>query len=234
MTDLSDFPITRRWPPRRSDVLQYYGLPTPNGVKVSIMLEETGLPYEVHLVDFAASDQKSPAFLSLNPNGKIPAILDPNGPDGAPLGLFESGAILLYLAEKTGKFLPLSAGDRWHAVQWLMFQMGGLGPMLGQLGFFYKFAGREWEDKRPLQRYVDEAKRLLGVMDNALEGKRWFLGDEYTIADISMIGGVRTLNTFYEAGEITGFNGFQNVAKWLERGLERPAVQRGLTIPARD
>ena len=234
MTDLSDFPITRRWPPQRPDVLQYYGLPTPNGVKVSIMLEETGLPYEVHLVDFASSDQKSSAFLSLNPNGKIPAILDPNGPDGAPLGLFESGAILLYLAKKTGKLLPLSAGDRWHAVQWLMFQMGGLGPMFGQLGFFNKFAGREWEDKRPLQRYVDEAKRLLGVMDNALEGKRWFLGDEYTIADISMIGWVRTLNTFYEAGEITGFNGFQNVAKWLERGLERPAVQRGLTIPARD
>ncbi|MCD2314985.1 glutathione S-transferase N-terminal domain-containing protein [Sphingomonas sp. IC-11] len=233
MTDLSDFPITRRWPPRRPDVLQYYGLPTPNGVKVSIMLEETGLPYEVHLVDFATNDQKSPEFLSLNPNGKIPAILDPHGPDGSPLGLFESGAILLYLAEKSGKFLPTSAGDRWHSVQWLMFQMGGLGPMFGQLGFFNKFAGREWEDKRPLQRYVDESKRLLGVMDAALEGRRWFLGDEYTIADISMIGWVRNLITFYEAREITGFDGFQHVAKWLGRALERPAVQRGLTIPAR-
>ncbi len=233
MTDLSAFPVTRRWPAQHPDRLQYYGLPTPNGVKVSIMLEETGLPYEAHLVDFAQNDQKTPEFLSLNPNGKIPAILDPSGPGGVPLGLFESGAILLYLAEKTGRFLPGHPAGRWHAIQWLMFQMGGLGPMFGQLGFFYKFAGKDWEDKRPLQRYVDEAKRLLAVMDDALDGKQWFLGDDYTIADISMIGWVRGLVTFYEAGELTGFGDFRNVAAWLDRALARPAVQRGLNIPGR-
>ncbi len=233
MTDLSAFPVTRRWPAQHPDRLQYYGLPTPNGVKVSIMLEETGLPYEAHLVDFAQNDQKTPEFLSLNPNGKIPAILDPSGPGGVPLGLFESGAILLYLAEKTGRFLPDHPAGRWHAIQWLMFQMGGLGPMFGQLGFFYKFAGKDWEDKRPLQRYVDEAKRLLAVMDDALDGKQWFLGDDYTIADISMIGWVRGLVTFYEAGELTGFGDFRNVAAWLDRALARPAVQRGLNIPRR-
>lgn len=233
MTDLSTFAITRRWPAPHPDRLQYYGLPTPNGVKVSIMLEETGLPYDVHLVDFAKNDQKTPEFLSLNPNGKIPAILDPDGPGGKPLALFESGAILLYLAEKTGQFLPADPAGRWHAVQWLMFQMGGLGPMFGQLGFFNKFAGKDWEDKRPLQRYADEARRLLGVMDTALEGKAWFLGDDYTIADISMLGWVRNLITFYEARDLVGFDEYQNVATWLDRGLARPAVQRGLGIPKR-
>jgi len=232
MTDLSAFPITRRWPASYPDRLQYYGLPTPNGVKVSIMLEETGLPYEAHLVDFARQDQKTPEFLSLNPNGKIPAILDPDGPGGAPLALFESGAILLYLAEKSGKFLPSDPSARWQAVQWLMFQMGGVGPMFGQLGFFYKFAGKEWEDKRPLQRYVDEARRLLGVMDGALDGRKWFLGEEYTVADIALIGWVRALVDFYKAGDITGFGDFRNVAAWLDRALARPAVQRGLTIPS--
>lgn len=232
MTDLSAFPITRRWPASYPDRLQYYGLPTPNGVKVSIMLEETGLPYEAHLVDFARQDQKSPEFLSLNPNGKIPAILDPDGPGGAPLALFESGAILLYLAEKSGKFLPSGPSARWQAVQWLMFQMGGVGPMFGQLGFFYKFAGKEWEDKRPLQRYVDEARRLLGVMDGALDGRQWFLGEEYTLADIALIGWVRALVDFYKAGDITGFGDFRNVAAWLDRALARPAVQRGLTVPS--
>ena len=232
MTDLSAFPITRRWPASHPDRLQYYGLPTPNGVKVSIMLEETGLPYEAHLVDFARNDQKTPEFLSLNPNGKIPAILDPTGPAGTPLALFESGAILLYLSEKTGQFLPADPAGRWHAVQWLMFQMGGVGPMFGQLGFFKKFAGKDWEDKRPLQRYVDETRRLLGVMDAALDGRQWFLGDDYTIADIAMIGWVRALVTFYDAQEITGFDSFRNVSGWLERALARPAVQRGLAIPA--
>ena len=233
MTDLSAFPITRRWPAQHPDRIQLYSLPTPNGVKASIMLEETGLPYEVHLVDFAKNDQKSPEFESLNPNGKIPAMIDPDGPGGRPLGLFESGAILLYLADKTGKFIPADAAGRWHAIQWVMFQMGGVGPMFGQLGFFNKFAGKDWEDKRPLQRYVDEAKRLLGVMDAALAGKAWFLGDEYSIADISMLGWINNLITFYEARDLVGFDDFGNVGAWLERGLARPAVQRGLKIPAR-
>lgn len=230
MTDLSAFPITTKWPPQHPDRIQYYGLNTPNGVKVSIILEETGLAYEAHKIDFAANEQKTPEFLSLNPNGKVPAILDPNGPGNQPIAMFESGAILLYLAGKAGKFLPNNPIGRLAAIQWLMFQMGGVGPMFGQLGFFNKFAGKDWEDKRPLERYVAEAKRLLGVMDGQLAGKKWFLGDEYTIADISMLAWVRNLIGFYEAGELVGFDDFTNVKTWLERGLARPAVQRGLAV----
>jgi GST-like protein len=230
MTDLSSFPIIAKWPSQHPDRLQYYGLPTPNGVKVSIMLEECGLPYEVHRVDFAANDQKSEAFLSLNPNGKIPAILDPDGPGGKPFALFESGAILVYLAEKTGKFIPQDAAGRYQALQWMMFQMGGVGPMFGQLGFFNKFAGKDWEDKRPRDRYVAESQRLLGVMDRALAGRDWFL-DDYSIADIAMLGWVRNLIGFYEAGDLVGFTDYRNVSAWLDRGLARPAVQRGLHIP---
>ena len=233
MTDLSSFPITKRWPATHPDRLQLYSLPTPNGVKVSIMLEEIGLAYEVHLVDFNNNDQKTPEFLSLNPNGKIPAILDPNGPGGKPLGLFESGAILQYLAEKTGKLLPVDAARRYETLQWLHFQMGGIGPMFGQLGFFNKFAGKEISDKRPLERYVAESKRLLGVIDGRLDGRQWIMDDEYTIADISMLGWVRNLIGFYEARDLVGFDDFRHVAAWLERGLARPAVQRGLTIPQR-
>lgn len=232
MSRLADFPITAKWPAQHPDRIQYYGLPTPNGVKVSIMLEECGLPYEAHKVDFAQNDQKSDAFLSLNPNGKIPAIIDPEGPGGEPLALFESGAILLYLAEKTGKFLGSGPADRWHATQWLMFQMGGVGPMFGQVGFFVKFVGKDFEDKRPRDRYVEEAKRLLGVMDGVLAGRDWFLGDAYSIADISMLGWVRGLVGFYGAGDLVAFDRFANVRAWLERGLSRPAVQRGLVVCA--
>jgi GST-like protein len=233
MADLSSFPITSKWPAADPGMLQYYGLPTPNGVKVSILLEESGLPYEVHLVDFAKDDQKSPEFLSLNPNGKIPAIIDPDGPGGRPIGLFESGAILLYLADKTGKFIPADPAARWETIAWLMWQMGGLGPMFGQLGFFNKFAGKDYEDKRPRDRYVAESKRLLGVLDARLDGRTWIMGDDYTIADIATLGWVRNLITFYEAREIVGFDTFKNVSAWLDRGLARPAVQKGLTIPAR-
>ena len=233
MFDLSAFPITKRWPAQYPDRLQLYSLPTPNGVKVSIMLEEIGLPYEVHLVDFGKDDQKTPEFLSLNPNGKIPAILDPDGPGGKPLGLFESGAILQYLAEKTGKLLPSDAARRYETLAWLHFQMGGIGPMFGQLGFFNKFAGKEISDKRPLERYVAESKRLLGVIDGRLDGRQWIMDDDYTIADISMLGWVRNLIGFYEARELVGFDDFKHVAAWLERGLKRPAVERGLNIPKR-
>jgi GSH-dependent disulfide-bond oxidoreductase len=233
LSDLSSFPITKRWPARHPDQLQLYSLPTPNGVKISIMLEEIGLPYEPHLIDFGKDDQKTPEFLSLNPNGKIPAILDPNGPGGKPLGLFESGAILQYLAEKTGKLLPADAARRWQTIQWVHFQIGGIGPMFGQVGFFNKFAGKAYEDKRPLERYVSEAKRLLGVMERHLAGRQWFMDDEYTIADISMLGWVRNIIGFYEARDLVGFNTLKQVPGWLERGLGRPAVQRGLTIPAR-
>ena len=232
MADLSGFPITRRWPARHPDRLQLYSLNTPNGVKASIMLEEIGLPYEPHLVDIMKDETWGPEFLSLNPNGKIPAILDPDGPGGKPLALFESGAILIYLAEKTGKLIPADAAGRYETIQWVMWQMGGLGPMFGQLGFFNKFAGKAFEDKRPLQRYVAESKRLLGVLDRRLEGRDWVMGD-YTIADISMLGWVRNLIGFYEARELVEFDTLKNVPAWLERGLARPAVQRGLQIPGR-
>jgi GST-like protein len=233
MADLSTFPITRRWPPQKPDRIQLYSLPTPNGVKVSIALEELALPYEPHLVDFDKGEQRTPEFLSLNPNGRIPAIIDPDGPGGKPIGLFESGAILLYLADKTGRLMPADPAGRYEAVQWLFFQMAFIGPMFGQVGYFHKFAGREIGDKRPLERYVEESKRLLGVMDARLEGREWMMGAEYTIVDISMLGWVRNLIGFYEARELVEFDKKHRVPEWLERGLARPAVQRGLKIPAR-
>jgi GST-like protein len=233
MSDLSAFPIARRWPARHPDRIQLYSLPTPNGVKISIMLEELGLPYEPHLVDIMKNENATPEFLALNPNGKIPAIVDPNGPGGKPLGLFESGAILMYLAEKTGQLIPPDPARRWETIQWVFFQMGGIGPMFGQVGYFHKFAGKAIEDKRPLERYRDEAKRLLGVLETRLEGRQWIMDDEYTIADISMIGWVRNLIGFYEARELVEFDKLRHVPAWLDRALARPAVQRGLTIPAR-
>src|SRR6201991_1406360 len=234
MSDLMLFPITAVWPATHPDRIQLYSLPPPNGVKVSIMLEELGLPYEPHLVDIGKNESKLPEYEWLNPNGKIPSIIDPNGPDGQPIRLFESGAILLYLAEKTGRFLPTDAAGRWETIQWVFFQMAAIGPMFGQIGFFHKFAGREYEDKRPLQRYVNEGKRLLGVLDGHLKGHEWIVRDEYTIADIATIGWVNNLVTFYGARELMGFEEFGNVIRWLDRGLARPAVQRGLKIPARD
>jgi len=228
----ADFPITRKWPPRYPDRLQLYSLTTPNGVKASIALEETGLPYEAHLVRFDAQDQLSPEFLSLNPNNKIPAIVDPNGPGERPLALFESGAILYYLAEKTGQLMPRDPIARYQTLQWVMFQMGGIGPMFGQVGFFLKFAGKDYEDKRPLKRYVDESARLLGVLDRHLAGRQWIMGDDYTIADIATFPWVRNLVGFYEAGELVGFGEFREVARALAAFVERPAVARGLTIPA--
>jgi GSH-dependent disulfide-bond oxidoreductase len=233
MADLSAFPITARWPAKRPDQLQLYSFPTPNGVKVSIALEEIGLPYEAHLTNILKNESWTPEFLSLNPNGKIPAILDPDGPGGKPIALFESGAILLYLAEKTGKLLPADPIRRYETIQWVFFQMGGVGPMFGQLGFFHKFAGREIADKRPLERYRDETKRLLGVLETRLQDRQWIMDDDYTIADISMLGWVRTLNVFYEASELVGLNNMPNVQRWLEKGLARPASERGLAIPPR-
>ncbi|SOE51512.1 Glutathione S-transferase [plant metagenome] len=228
---LSDFPITRKWPAQHPDRIQLYSLPTPNGVKVSILLEEIGLPYEPHRVGFENNDQLTPAFLSLNPNNKIPAIIDPQGPGGKPLPLFESGAILVYLADKSGKFLPRDPALRYQTLQWVMFQMGGVGPMFGQLGFFHKFAGKDYEDKRPRDRYVAESKRLLGVLDKHLAGEDWIMGEEYTIADIAIWPWVRNLVGFYEAGELVGFQDFPNVKRVLDAFVARPAVARGLEIP---
>jgi GST-like protein len=233
MTNLSSFPITSRWPARHPDRIQLYSLNTPNGVKASIMLEETGLPYEAHLVRFDADDQKSAEFRSLNPYGKIPAIIDPNGPGGKPLPLFESGAILVYLADKSGQLLARGSVERYETLQWLIFQVGGIGPMFGQVGFFHKFAGREYQDKRPRDRYVAEARRLLDVLDVRLDGRRWIMGDTYTIADIATFPWVRNLIGFYGAGELVGFTDYTNVRRVLEAFLERPAVIRGLEIPKR-
>jgi GST-like protein len=232
VSDLSAFPITRKWPARHPDRLQLYSVPTPNGVKVSIMLEETGLPYEAHRVAFDRSEQMSPEFLSLSPNNKIPAILDPDGPGGRPLGLFESGAILLYLAEKTGRFIPADPAGRYETIQWLMFQMGGIGPMFGQVGFFHKFAGKDYDDKRPRDRYIAEAKRLLGVLDARLDGRGWIMGSDYGIADIATFPWVRNLVGFYGAGELVGIDGFAHVQRALAAFVARPAVVRGLQIPA--
>jgi GST-like protein len=226
------FPITRKWPPRHPDRIQLYSLPTPNGVKVSIALEELGLPYEPHLVSFDTNDQMSPEFLSLNPNNKIPAIIDPSGPGGRPLGLFESGAILVYLADKVDRLVPADKAARYETLQWLMFQMGGIGPMFGQVGFFVKFAGKDFEDKRPRDRYVAESRRLLGVLDRRLESREWIM-DEYSIADIATLPWVRNLVGFYGAGELVGYADFKNVQRVLEAFLKRPAVQAGLAIPKR-
>jgi len=233
MPNLSDFPITARWPAKHPDRLQLYSLPTPNGVKVSIALEEIGLAYEPHAIDIGKNESWTPEFLSLNPNGKIPAIIDPDGPDGAPIGLFESGAILLYLAEKTGKLLPAGAKARYETIEWVFFQMASVGPMFGQVGYFYKFAGKEIADKRPLERYQAETKRLLGVLEARLATRLWIMGDDYTIADISLLGWVRNLIGFYGAGELVEFDKLSHVPAWLERCLARPAVQRGLEIPKR-
>jgi GST-like protein len=233
MVRLAEFPITRKWPAEHPERIQLYSLPTPNGVKVSVMLEETGLAYETHPLSFEANEQSSPEFLSLNPNGKIPAIIDPNGPGDAPLPLFESGAILLYLADKAQRFIPQTDAGRYEAIQWLMFQMGAVGPMFGQVGFFNKFAGKDFEDKRPRDRYVAESRRLLRVLDSRLEGRRWMMGEEYTIADMAVFPWVNTLISFYEAGDLVGIEEFAQVRRALGAFLVRPAVMRGMTIPRR-
>lgn len=233
MPELSAFPITTRWPAKHPERIQLYSLNTPNGVKVSIMLEETGLAYEPHLVDIMQDESHTPEFLSLNPNGKIPAIIDPDGPGGKPLALFESGAILMYLADKTGKFIPPDPAQRWQTIQWLFFQMASIGPMFGQLGYFNKFAGKQIADKRPLERYVTESRRLLEVLDERLKNRTWIMGDNYTIADIATLGWVDNLITFYEARQLVDYDTLANVPAWLDRALARPAVKRGLEIPSR-
>ncbi|MEM9813484.1 MAG: glutathione S-transferase N-terminal domain-containing protein [Pseudomonadota bacterium] len=232
MADLSAFPITTKWQPQNPDRLQLFSFPTPNGVKVAIALEEIGLPYEAHLVRL--NETTTPEFLSLNPNNKIPAIIDPDGPGGAPMALWESGAILIYLTEKTGKLIPSEPAARHETIQWLMFQMGGVGPMFGQVGYFHRFAGKDIEDPRPKERYLNEANRLLKVLEARLDGREWIMGGDYTIADIAIFPWVRAIQTFYEAGELVGLSGMPNVQDWLSRAVDRPASERGLNIPPRD
>ncbi|MGE8102871.1 glutathione binding-like protein [Allorhizobium sp. NPDC080224] len=235
MADLSTFPITAKWPPADPGIIQLYSLPTPNGVKVSIALEELGLAYEPHLVDFGSNAQKSPEFVSLNPNGRIPALIDPDGPDGKPIGLFESGAILIYLADKAGKLLPKDGAARYTVLQWLMFQMGGVGPMFGQYGHFYKFAADKVKNNPyPAERYRDETRRLLGVLEAQLEKGPWLTGEDYTIADIATWPWVRALKVFYAGETDLGLADFPQVLDWWARAEARPASQKGLNIPARD
>ncbi len=230
----ADFPITNKWPAKNPDHIQLYSLPTPNGIKVSVMLEETGLPYEPHLVDFGSNDQMTPEFLSLNPNNKIPAIIDPQGPNGSPVSLWESGAILMYLAKKSGKFLPQDPEAHYNTLQWLMFQIAGAGPIFGQFGFFHKFAGKEIEDKRPYERYQNESIRLLGVINQQLEKSAYIAGDEYSIADIALWPWIRALGGFYGATTELELNKVPAVNAWLEKCSERPASQKAINIPARD
>lgn len=225
-----DHPIFSRWPAKSPDLLQLFSLPTPNGVKIGIMLEESGLAYEAHRIDIMANENHHPEFLALNPNGKIPAIYDPNGPSGHPLALFESGAILLYLADKTGRFISSDPHARYETIQWLMWQVGGVGPMFGQVGFFNKFAGKAFEDKRPLDRYVAESSRLLGVLETQLGNGEWVVGDDFSIADMSLLGWVRNLIGYYEASDLVNFPRFKRVESWLTRGLARPGVQRGIVV----
>jgi len=233
MTALSDFSISTKWPARYPERIQLYALASPNGVKVSIMLEETGLPYEPHYVSFDTNDQKSAEFLALNPYGKIPAILDPNGPGGEPLALFESGAILIYLAEKSRQLLPQELPARYETLQWLMFQMAGIGPMFGQVGFFYKFSGKDFADKRPRDRYVAESRRLLQVLNDRLQDRAWIMGDTYTIADIATFPWVRNLIGYYGAGDLVGIGDYPNVTRTLDAFVARPQVAKGLKIPSR-
>jgi GST-like protein len=229
----TDFPITQKWPPKHPDRIQLYAINSPNGVKASVMLEETGLPYEPHLVRFDLKDQHTPEFRSLNPYGKIPAIIDPVGPDGIPLPLFESAAILIYLADKSGKFLERSGAPRYETLQWLMFQTAGISPIFGQVGFFHKFAGKDYEDKRPRDRYVAESRRLLEVLDARLQGRTWIMGDEFTIADIGTFPMVRNLIGYYGAGGLVGIDTLPNVNRVLDAFVARPAVAKAVNIPSR-
>lgn len=230
MTSLQDHPISRQWPPQHRERLQLYTAPTPNGLKVSVMLEETAIAYEAHTIDLGNHEQRLPAFAALNPNHKIPAIWDPMGPGGEPLALFESGAILMYLAEKSGQLLPIDATQRYETLQWVMWQMAGLGPMCGQLGFFYCYGGKDYEDKRPLMRYVGEVQRLLHVLDARLDTRQWIMGRDYTIADIAVLPWVRALSAHYRADALLELPRFANVQRVLQAWLDRPPVQQALQL----
>ena len=211
-------------------MIELYTHATPNGHKVSILLEELGLPYRIHLVDLSKSEQFAPAFLAINPNGKIPAIVDADGPGGQPICVFESGAILVYLAEKTGsELLPKESRARYATLQWLMFQMAGVGPMFGQAGHFTLYA----KEQVPygIERYSTEAKRILGVMDRQLAANPWIAGAHYSIADIAIFPWT---NSALRIPTIGTLDAWPNVVRWRADLLARPAVQRGLERPKRE
>jgi len=205
-------------------MIELYTWGTPNGRKVSVMLEECGLPYNMHRIDIGKGDQFAPEYLEINPNGKIPSIVDPDGPDGKPIAMMESGAILVYLAGKTGRFLPASARGKYVALQWLMFQMGHVGPMYGQVHHFLRAA--KVEVPYAIERYVKEKDRLYGVLDRRLGAARFLAGDEYTIADIATYPWVAR-HEWHKTDLAT----FPNVKRWFDTIAARPAVQRGTAVP---
>ena len=206
-------------------MIEVYSWATPNGHKVHIMLEECGLPYRVHAVDIGAGEQFAPDFLAISPNNKIPAIVDPQGPDGAPISLFESGAILMYLAGKTGRFMPASTRGRYAMLEWLMFQMGSVGPMLGQAHHFRLYAPEKIE--YAIDRYTNEARRLYGVMDKRLANSRYFAGPEYTIADIAIFPWLRSWKN-----QGIRWNDFPHLKGWFDEIAARPGVKRGVEVLA--
>lgn len=210
--------------------LNLFSLATPNGQKVSVALEEMGLDYEAHRIDILKGDQFTEEFVRLNPNSKIPALYDPQGPDGEPLSIMESGAILIYLAEKSGKFLPQDSRQRNVTLQWLFFQVGHIGPMFGQFGHFYKYAKEQCDHPYPVKRYTDEAKRLLKVLDRRLEESSWIAGAEYSIADMAIFPWVECLRRHYEASDQLNLDSYTRVIQWLETCLERPGVKKGMGV----
>jgi GST-like protein len=206
-------------------MIEVYSWATPNGHKVHIMLEECGLPYRVHAVDIGAGDQFKPEFLAISPNNKIPAIVDPEGPDGQPISLFESGAILLYLAAKTGRFLPADVRGKYEVLQWLMFQMGGVGPMLGQAHHFRIYAPEKIH--YAIERYSNEAKRLYGVMNRQLARHTYLAGPEYTIADIATFPWLRSWKN-----QGIEWDDYPHLKGWFDEIAARPAVMRGVEVLA--
>jgi GST-like protein len=209
--------------------IQLYSMATPNGQKIGLALEEMGLPYEPHVINIMKGDQFKPEFVKINPNSKIPAIVDPDGPGGQH-SIFESGAILLYLAEKSGKFLSSDPALRSRTIQWLFFQVGGIGPMFGQFGHFFKFAKDKCDHPYPLERYTTETKRLLGVLDRALEGKKYLVGNQYSIADMAIYPWVICLDRFYGGSDILDLKSFSSVQTWVAEIDSRPLTKKGLAV----
>jgi len=222
-------PYPGRWKPKHADYIQLYSLATPNGQKVAIALEELGFQYETHIINIVAGDQFDDDYTLINPNSKIPTIIDPNGPNGKPIALMESGAILLYLAEKSQRLMPTDPVRRLEAIQWLNFQLANVGPIFGQFGHFNKFARDKCQDSYSLKRYTDETHRLLGVLDRRLYGRKYLAGEEFSIADIATVPWMRVLD-FYGGKESLDYNNFESIEPWVNRCLARPGVASGMVV----
>lgn len=210
--------------------IQLYSLATPNGQKIGIALEEMGLPYEAHTINIMQGDQFKPDFIKINPNSKIPAIVDPNGPGHQPISIMESGAILIYLAQKSGKFFPQDPRLNSEVLQWLFFQVGGIGPMFGQFGHFFKYAVDKCDHPYPLERYATEAKRLLTVLDKHLSSRTFLVGEEYTIADMAAVPWVNGLKVFYKASDKLELEKYVHVNAWVNRVIDRPKTAAGMKV----